>query len=225
MERETGMGSYKNRREAGKQLADRLSTRPMESVVLLAIPRGGIPVALPSAERLGVPLGVVPIRRLPVPWAKDIEVGYVTDTGALHLNQPLIGQVRLTPQEIYPIAKREQKILQQELLAWGATPPSNLSSKTVVIIDEGLHTGWTMFSAVETAKGLGAQRIIAVAPVCHFRAQRFVGGHCDAIISLVTEDIPLFQVANYYQEFPEVSDEEIRSALRAAPTQPSQTAA
>jgi putative phosphoribosyl transferase len=217
--------SFKNRLEAGKQLADRLSTVSMDSIVLLAVPRGGILVARPSAERFGVPLGLVPMRRLPVPWAKDIEVGYMTNLGALHLNQPLIGQVRLTPQEIYHIARREQKILQQELLDWCVTPPSNLSSKTVVIVDEGLHTGWTMVSAVETAKSLGAQRIIAAAPVSHFRAQRFVSHHCDTMISLVTEDIPLFQVANYYQEFPEVSDEEIRSALRAVPTKPSQTAA
>jgi putative phosphoribosyl transferase len=219
------MGAFRNRAEAGRQLADRLSTVSMESVVLLAIPRGGVPVALPIAEKLRLPLSVIPIRRLPVPWAKDIEVGYVTNTGELHLNQPLVGQVRLTPQEIYHIAKKEQKILQQELVAWDVTPPSSLSSKTAVIIDEGLHSGWTMFSAVETAKSLGAQRIIAAAPVSHFRAQRFVCRHCDAMISLVVEDIPLFQVASYYQEFPEISDEEIRSALRAAPTQPSQTAA
>jgi len=219
------VSSFRNRNEAGKQLADRLSTLSIESVVLLAIPRGGIPVALPVAENLRVPLGIVPIRRLPVPWAGDLEVGYVTNTGELHLNQPLIGQVRLTPQEIYQIAKKEQKILEQELIAWGARIPSNLSSKTVVIVDEGLHSGWTMFSAVEAAKSLGAQRIIAAAPVSHFRAQRFVGRHCDAMISLVTEDISLFQIANYYLEFPEINDEEIRSALKAAPTQPRQTAA
>ena len=219
------MSSFKNRKEAGKQLADRLSTVSLESVVLLAIPRGGIAVALPVAEKLRVPLGVVPIRRLPVPWAGDVEVGYVTNTGELHLNQPLIGQVRLTPQEIYHIAKKEQKLLRLELAEWGVVPASDLSSKTVIVIDEGLHSGWTMFSAVATARSLGARRIIAAAPVSHFRAQRFVGRHCDAMISLVTADIPLFQIANYYVEFPEISDEEIRSALKAAPTQPRQTAA
>src|SRR5262245_15733156 len=216
---------FKNRLEAGKQLADRLQTEPMDSMVLLAVPRGGILVARPSAERFGVPLGVVPIRRLPVPWAREIEVGYVTDVGALHLNQALIGQVRLTPQEIYQIARREQKVLQQELLDWNAAAPSNLSSKTAVIVDQGLHTGWTMFSAVETAKSLGARRIIAAAPVSHFRAQRFVARHCDGVISLVTEDVPLFEVANYYQEFPEVNAEEIRAALHAAPAKSGQTAA
>jgi putative phosphoribosyl transferase len=219
------MGSFENRKEAGRQLADRLSSVSMEAVVLLAIPRGGVLVALPSSQKLGAPLGVVPIRRLPVPWAKEIEFGYVTEQGAQHLNQPLIGQVRLTPQEIYQIARKEQSTLQEELLAWGATPLPDLSSHTVVIIDEGLHTGWTMFSAVQTVRTLGARQVIAAAPVSSFRAQRFVGHHCDKIISLVTEDIPLFQVANYYKEFPEVSDEEIRLALLAATPRPSQTAA
>jgi len=219
------MGSFKNREEAGVQLADRLSTLSLESVVLLAIPRGGVPVALPIAQRLRVPLGIAPIRRLPVPWAKDIEVGYVTDAGELHLNQPLIGQVRLTPQEIYQIAKKEQRILQQELIGWGVTASSSLASKTVVIIDDGMYSGWTMYSAVETAQKLGAPRTIAAVPVSHFRAQRFVGHHCDAMISLLTEDIPLFRIADYYQAFPEISDDQIRSAVRAAPTRPSQTAA
>jgi predicted phosphoribosyltransferase len=69
----------------------------------------------------------------------------VTEAGELHLNQPLIGQVRLTPQEIYQIAKKEQTILQQELIGWGVTAPSSLVSKTVVIVDDGMHSGWTMY--------------------------------------------------------------------------------
>lgn len=103
------MGLFENREEAGRQLADRLSTLSLESVVLLAIPRGGVPVALPIAQKLRVPLGIVPIRRLPVPWAKDIEVGYVTDTGELHLNQPLIGQVRLTPKRSIKLLRKSRK--------------------------------------------------------------------------------------------------------------------
>jgi putative phosphoribosyl transferase len=213
------MDPFRNREEAGNKLAERLSALSLESPALLAVPRGGVLVAAPVARKLRVPLGVVPIRRLPIQWAKDLEIGYTTDTGELHLNHPLVGQLRVSRQQIYQIAKKEQKALQQELDTWGAVPPSSLALQTVVIVDEGLHSGWTMFSAVETVKKRGAKKIIVATPVSHFRAQRFVGRHCDQFISLITEDAPLFHIADYYQQFPEVSDDQIRSAL--APSAPS----
>jgi len=213
------MDPFRNREEAGNRLAERLSALSLESPALLAVPRGGVLVAAPIARKLRVPLGVVPIRRLPIQWAKDLEIGYTTDTEELHLNYPLIGQLRISRQQIYQIAKKEQKALQQELDTWGAVPPSSLALQTAVIVDEGLHSGWTIFSAVETVKKRGAKKIIVATPVSHFRAQRFVGRHCDQFISLITEDAPLFHIADYYQQFPDVSDDQIRSAL--APSAPS----
>jgi len=212
------MGSFRNREEAGTKLAERLSSLLAGSVVLFAIPRGGVPVALPISRMLKVPIELVPIRRIPVPWAPDIEVGYTTDAGELHLNQPLIGQVRLSPHEIYEIAKKERKMLQQELATWGAKQVSDLRSKTALIIDDGLHSGWTMFSAVEVIKKIGAQRITVAAPVSHFRAERFVRRHCDEMVVLLVENTSLFHIADYYEEFPDVSDEQIRSALASNST-------
>jgi len=207
------MDSFRNREEAGTKLAERLSSLLPESLVLFAVPRGGVPVALPISRKLKVPIELVPIRRIPVPWAPEIEVGYTTDAGELHLNQPLIGQVRLSPHEIYQIAKKERKMLQQELAAWGARPVSNLVAKTALIVDDGLHSGWTMFSAVEVIRKMAAQQITVAAPVSHFRAQRFVKRHCDEMIVLLVENTPLFHIADYYREFPDVSDDQIRSAL------------
>ena len=222
--KEKRLDPFRNREEAGKRLADRLSTLSLESPVLLAIPRGGVLVALPVARKLRLPLGLVPIRRLPVNWAKDIEIGYTTDTGELHLNQALIGQLRITRQQIYQLARKEQKALQQELDSWGARRPASLAEQTTVIVDEGLHSGWTMFSAVETVRKLGAKKIIVATPVSHFRAQRFVGRHCDQFVSLITVDDPLFHIADFYEQFPDVGDEQIRSAI-AASSSSSETAA
>ena len=95
------MVSFKNREDAGKRLAGRLSNIQPQAPVILAIPRGGVPVALPIASALNTPLGAVPIRKLSVPWLQDVVIGYVTNQGDLHLNHALIGQLRITPQEIY----------------------------------------------------------------------------------------------------------------------------
>jgi len=219
------MALFRNREDAGKQLAGRLSNIQSEVPVILAIPRGGIPVALPIASALNRPLGVVPIRKLSISWLQDVVIGYVTHTGELHLNQPLIGQLRITPQEIYKMSRKEQFLLLRDLEHWDTVVPSRLSQENAMIIDDGMHSGWTMFSAVETVRKLGAKKIIAGIPVSHFRAKRFVGQHCDDVISLVTEDVALFQIANYYEDFPEISDDQIRSMLRPGPTHSNQTAA
>jgi len=223
--RETGMAWFKNREDAGKQLAGRLSNIQSEAPVILAVPRGGVPVALPIASAFNAPLGVVPMRKLSVPWLQDVAIGYVTNQGDLHLDQPLIGQLRITPQEVHRMSKKEELLLLEDLKHWKIIVPSTLSQKTALIIDDGMHSGWTMFSAVETVRKLGAKRIIVGIPVSHFRAKRFVGHHCDDIISLVTEDVALFEIANYYEDFPEISDDRIRSMLRAGPPHSDQTAA
>ncbi len=89
--KEKRLDPFRNREEAGKRLADRLSTLSLESPVLLAIPRGGVLVALPVARKLRLPLGLVPIRRLPVNWATDIEIGCTTDTCGFHRNRAFNG--------------------------------------------------------------------------------------------------------------------------------------
>ena len=223
--RETGMASFRNREDAGKQLAGRLSNIQSEGPVILAIPRGGIPVALSIASGFNRPLGVVPIRKLSVPWLQDVVIGYVTNQGDVHLNQPLMGQLRITPQQIYKLSKKEELLLLEDLKHWDVIAPSTLTQKTALIIDDGMHSGWTMFSAVETARKRGAKKIVAGIPVSHFRAKRFVSHHCDDVISLVTEDVALFAIANYYEDFPEIRDDQIRSMLRPSPTHSNQTAA
>jgi putative phosphoribosyl transferase len=207
------MAKFKNREEAGTQLADRLLKFQGESPILLAVPRGGIPVAIPVAETLKVPIEIVPIRRLSVPWSEENVFGYVTHKGDLHLNHALVGQLRVSRPEIYQISNKGRFLLLKEMESWGVGPPSDLAQRTVIIVDDGVHSGWTMESAIETTRSLGAKRIIGALPVSHWRARRFVGNHCDEVVSLLTEDIALFQIANYYDDFPEISDERIRELL------------
>jgi putative phosphoribosyl transferase len=212
------MATFKNREDAGRQLAAQLSRFESDSPVVMAILNGGIPVGQPVAFALKRSLLPVPIRSLHVPWDVNTIFGYVTYSGDRHLNQALIGQVRLTPAEVRQIARKRQRSLTKDLEKWSITVPESLQRRTTLIIDDGMHSGWTMFSAVETVKELGAARVIVAVPVTHFRAKRFVGRHCDEIVSLLTEDIALYEIDNYYEEFPAVGDDQVRQLLNAAST-------
>lgn len=207
------MALFPNRQAAGKQLAARLSHLGNENLAVLAIPRGGVPVAAAVAGDLRTVFSILPIRRLEIPWRPENDYGYVTSSGEVHLNQALVGQVRLKPQDIYRIADTEKVRLLQDLADWGAPRQVRFEAQTALIIDDGMHSGWAMYSAVETAKKMGAGKIVAAAPVSHFRAQRFLAHHCHEVVCLAVENISLFRLEDYYEQFAPVTDEEIRSLL------------
>ena len=212
------MPRFPNREQAGHQLAAQLPHFQNQQVLVMAVPNGGVPVALPVAQALKATMLPVPIRSLHVPWLQEIIFGYVTHQGEMYLNQPLVGQMRLTPPEIQRIARKERMTLQTDLENWGVALPSTFADKTILLIDDGMHSGWTMFSAVETVRHLGAARIIAAVPVTHFRAKRFVGRHCDEVVALLTEDIALYQIANYYEDFPKLTSDDVKHLLKTVPS-------
>jgi putative phosphoribosyl transferase len=211
------MSRFSNREQAGQQLATQLPNFQNQQVLVMPVPNGGVPVALPVAQALKARLLPVPIRSLNVPWQQETIFGYVTHQGEMVLNQPLVGQMRLTPPEIRRIARRERLTLQTDLESWGVVLPNSLAGRTILLVDDGMHSGWTMFSAVEAVRHLGAPRIVAVVPVTHFRAKRFVGRHCDEVIALLTEEIALYQIGNYYEDFPELTSADVQHLLKTVP--------
>jgi predicted phosphoribosyltransferase len=211
------MPRFSNREQAGGELAAQLSKFQNQPVLVMAVPNGGVPAAIPVAQALKTTLLPLPIRSLHVPWQHDTIFGYVTHQGELHLNQPLVGQMRLTPPEIQRIARKQRLALQMDLESWGVVLPDNLRDKTIVLVDDGMHSGWTMFSAVEAVRHLGAARIVAAVPVTHVRAKRFLGRHCDEVIALLTEEIALYQIGNYYDDFPELSSAHVKDLLKTVP--------
>ena len=100
-----------------------------------------------------------------------------------------------------------------------------MEEQTVLLIDDGMHTGWTLFSALEMLRNHGARRSLAAVPVTHFRARRFVGRHCDQLICIRTEETPLYEIGNYYEDFSPVSNEQIQALLKTVPPNPQQSAA
>jgi putative phosphoribosyl transferase len=212
------MSRFPNREQAGRELAAQLSKFQNQQPIVMPVPNGGVPVAIPVAQSLKASLLPVPIRSLHVPWQHETIFGYVTHQGELHLNQPLVGQMRLTQPEIRRIARKVQLTLQLDLESWGVIVPNSLQGKTALLIDDGMHSGWTMFSAVEAVKHLGAVRIVAAVPVTHFRAKRFVGRHCDEVIALQVEEIALYQIGNYYGEFSKLGTADVKGLLKSIPS-------
>jgi putative phosphoribosyl transferase len=211
------MPRFPNREQAGHQLAAQLASFQNQQVLVMPVPNGGVPVALSVAQALKATLLPVPIRALRVPWQQETIFGYVTHQGETCLNQPLVGQVRLTRSDIQRIARNECMTLQADLESWGVVLP-DLTDRTILLVDDGMHSGWTMFSAVETVRNLGATRIVAATPVTHFRAKRFVARHCDDVIVLLSEDIALYQIGNYYDDFPELTRDDVKHLLKSVPS-------
>jgi len=211
------MARFPNREQAGRELAAQLLKFQNQKVLVMAVPNGGVPTAIPVAQALKATLLPAPIRSLHVPWQQETIFGYVTHQGVLHLNEPLVGQMRLTPPEIQRIARKQRLELQIDLESLGVVFPDNLQSKTILLVDDGMHSGWTMFSAIETVRHLGSARIVAAVPVTHFRAKRFVGRHCDEVIALQTDDIALYQIGNYYDDFPKLNSAHIKELLKTVP--------
>jgi putative phosphoribosyl transferase len=208
------MARFPNREQAGRELAAQLNKFQNQQPLVMPVPNGGVPAAIPVAQALKAAVTPVPIRSLHVPWQHETIFGYVTHQGQLHLNQPLVGQMRLTLPEIRRIARKEQLTLQLDLESWGVVVPNDFQNKTTLLIDDGMHSGWTMFSAVEAVRHLGAAHIVAAVPVTHFRAKRFVSRHCDEVIALQIEEIALYQIANYYDEFPILSGADVKGLLK-----------
>lgn len=195
-------------------LADRLSDlagRP--DVIVLGLVRGGVPVARVIAERLGAPLDVLVVRKLGVPWAPEVAYGALGPGGVQVLNEMVAG--RLGEEERSEVRGREQTELdRRERLYRGGRPQLDLTGRTAVIVDDGLATGATARAAVQVARHLGAARVVVAVPVGSDQAYEMLAAEADQVIcAQIPPDFAA--VGAYYDDFHEVSDDEVTQALTA----------
>ncbi|GGS01379.1 phosphoribosyltransferase [Micromonospora fulviviridis] len=208
------MTTYRDRAEAGRMLADRLSDlagRP--DVIVLGLVRGGVPVARVIAERLGAPLDVLVVRKLGVPWAPEVAYGALGPGGVQVLNEMVAG--RLGEDERAEVRRNEQTELdRRERLYRGGRPQLDLTGRTAVIVDDGLATGATARAAVQVARHLGAARVVVAVPVGSDQAYEMLAAEADQVIcAQIPPDFAA--VGAYYDDFHEVSDDEVTQALTA----------
>lgn len=207
---------FENRFDAGKQLAEKLTSYKNEPCIVLAIPNGGLPVGLQVALTLGAELDVVIARKLPIPLRPEGGFGAVTDDGTTIFNNDVIKSLELTQSQInYQIAKVRNDIQQRSLAFRGpGRALSVVAGKTAIIVDDGLASGYTMMAAVEAVRRRRPERIIVAVPVASEMAVRKVEKIADRVITVHTALVPKFYVSYYYRYWHDMKDDDGLKCIR-----------
>jgi predicted phosphoribosyltransferase len=208
---------FEDRRDAGQKLADKLgSFAGRDDVTVLALPRGGIPVGFEVARALGVPLDVFVVRKLGVPGHEELAMGAIASGGAVSVNQEVVNALGISDEQLDQLAEAEAaELAWREQLYREGRKPAELRGRTVLVVDDGLATGSTMFAAILALRELDPARIVVAVPVAPADTCREVREQADDLICLDTPE-PFFSVGQFYKDFSQTSDEEVRSLLRAA---------
>jgi putative phosphoribosyl transferase len=200
---------FENSYDAGRQLAEKLAEYRGQPVVVLAIPNGGLPVALQVALALGAELDVVISRKIPIPLRPEGGFGAVADDGTVILNEPVVKEIDLTQEQMnYQVNQVRVDIRQRSLLYRGNRPLAIVSGKVVIIIDDGLASGYTMMAAVESVRRRRPRQVVVAVPAASAMAVKQVEKVADRVVACVTGYMPKFFVSDFYRYWHVFSDEE-----------------
>ncbi len=211
------MQLFADRADAGRQLAELLTEYADDpSVIVLALPRGGVPIGHAIARRLRAPLDVYVVRKLGVPGHEELAMGALAGDGTSVLDEELIATLRIDPEALQDVVRREiDEVKRREIAYRDARPEPDLRGKVVIIVDDGLATGATMRAAAKALRRRAPARIVAAVPVAAPRTVAALRGVVDRIVCVRTPE-PFHAVGLYYANFEQTSDEEVRSLLADA---------
>ncbi len=201
---------FMNRGDAGQQLAQRMGQFARRAdVIVLALPRGGVPVAAEVARALAVPLDVFLVRKLGLPGQEELAMGAVASGGVRALNTDITRALGVTDAMIDRVTAREvEELARRERIYRGGRPYPSLHGKTVLLVDDGVATGATMLVAVRAIRTLGPFAIIAAAPVMSKSAHTALLREADACVTVATPE-PFHGVGEWYRDFDQTSDAEV----------------
>jgi erythromycin esterase-like protein/predicted phosphoribosyltransferase len=207
-------GLFRDRREAGRLLAAKLSAYANRSdLLVLALPRGGVPVAYEVARALGAPLDVFVVRKLGVPGYEELAMGAVATGGVRVLNHQLVHRLGIPNHLIDSVAaQEEEELARRERLYRGGRPPPDVRGRTVILVDDGLATGATMSAAIEALRQLKPARIVVAVPTASPETCDEMRAKVDDVICAITPE-PFHAVGLWYQDFTQTTDEEVRNLL------------
>jgi putative phosphoribosyl transferase len=206
---------FLDRRDAGRQLAERLlAYRDHSNVLVLALPRGGVPVAFEVAQRLHAPLDVFVVRKLGAPGHEELAMGAIASGGVQVLNRDVVREFRISELDIEAAAARETLELERRERDYrGDRPPLEVQGRTTIVIDDGLATGATMRAAIAALRRRDAGKIVVAVPVAAPRTCADIESQIDEMVCLETP--PAFEaVGEWYENFTQTSDAEVRQLLR-----------
>jgi putative phosphoribosyl transferase len=207
-------GVFADREEAGRLLARELGKfAGREGVVVLGLPRGGVPVAAEVAQALRVPLDVLVVRKLGAPGQEELAIGAIGEGGVRVLNEGVVGSLGLREEDIDRIAVREERELERRVAAYrGGHEALEVTDKTVIVVDDGVATGATMRAGLQALRAMGAAKIVAAAPVGAGDSVAALAEDADEVVVLETPEW-FHAVGQWYENFGQTTDEEVQDLL------------
>jgi predicted phosphoribosyltransferase len=205
---------FLDRREAGRALASKLQAyKGQPNVVVLALPRGGVPVGHEVADALGVPLDVFVVRKLGMPGHAEFAIGAIASGGVRVLSKEAIEWYRVPEDAIEAVARRELAELERrEQLYRPGLPPLDLHARIVILVDDGLATGATMRAAVQAVRTRQPSRVVVAAPVGARESCADLRSVADEVVCAETPE-PFWAVGQWYRDFSQTTDDEVRALL------------
>ena len=215
--KESKMTYFKDRRDAGKKLAQKLMHYAgLPDVLVLALPRGGVPVGYEVAQALNVPLDILIVRKLGLPGREELAIGAIASGGIRVLNTDIIRMLNIPEEVINIVASRELQELQRREHSYrGGLPTPEVRDHTVILVDDGLATGASMRAAVEGMRTQHPARIVVAVPTAATEVCEAFRYEVDEIVCAQTPE-PFLGVGRWYEDFSQVSDEDVRVLFEQA---------
>jgi putative phosphoribosyl transferase len=206
---------FRDRQHAGELLAALLSGyRGQVKTLVLALPRGGVPVAAVVARGLGLPLDVFPVRKLGAPGQPEFAMGAIAVNGFVVLHRDAIAHLRIPQSTIEAVIAREhEELLRQERTYRESRPPLVLAGKTAILVDDGLATGYTMLAAIRAVREQHPARIVVGVPIAPSETLALLRSEADEVVCVHTPR-ELFAIGQFYGDFTQTNDDQVREALR-----------
>ncbi len=213
-----GEPEFHDRREAGQRLAARLQRFAADRPLVLALPRGGVPLGYEVAQALGAELDVLIVRKLGAPGHEELGIGAVIDGGnpQVVLNEDVVRQLGIGPAYVEAETQRQLAEIERRRRAYrGDAPAPGVAGRTVIVVDDGIATGGTVLAALRALRKAGPLKLVLAVPVAPAETITALAGECDEIICL-TQPTPFYAVGAHYANFHQTSDHEVIALLEQA---------
>jgi putative phosphoribosyl transferase len=205
---------FRDRHEAGELLAEKLATYvDQPDLLVLALPRGGVPVGVAVAKKLHAPLDLFVVRKLGLPEHPELAMGAIASGGVRVLNSDVVQTLRVSDEVINAVATKElQELKRRERSYRGDLPPPKVAGKTAIIVDDGIATGSTMMAAISALRQLQVGRVVVATPTVARATYLLLRESADDVVAVLAPDT-FYGVGQWYEDFSQTSDEEVHRLL------------